>query len=134
MKATAIPMLRLENQRLTSFAGLVVLLQRFFQLIALKTRLRQCFRHVAKGKIYDPTAIFLQLIVHLVLGFRELRDVAHYRDDPLVQRLLGLCHLPNVATISRIQEEGGPQLLSTVLRAGSDGPSAGRFASSGQCA
>ena len=51
MKATAIPMLRLENQRLTSFAGLVVLLQRFFQLIALKTRLRQCFRHVAKGKI-----------------------------------------------------------------------------------
>ena len=50
MKATAIPMLRFEDQRLTSFAGLVVL-QRFFQLIALKTRLRQCFRHVAKGKI-----------------------------------------------------------------------------------
>lgn len=101
MKATAIPMLRFEDQRLTSFAGLVVL-QRFCQLIALKTRLRQCFRHVAKGKIYDPTAIFLQLIVHLVLGFRELRDVAHYRDDPLVQRLLGLRHLPNVATISRM--------------------------------
>lgn len=101
MKATAIPMLRFEDQRLTSFAGVVVL-QRFFQLIALKTRLRQCFRHVAKGKIYDPTAIFLQLIVHLVLGFRELRDVAHYRDDPLVQRLLGLRHLPNVATISRM--------------------------------
>jgi len=65
MKATAIPMLRFEDQRLTSFAGLVVL-QRFFQhialktrFIALKTRLQRCFRHVAKGKIYDRTVIFL---------------------------------------------------------------------------
>lgn len=42
MKATAVPMLRFEDQRLTSFAGLVVL-QRCFQLIALKTRLQRCF-------------------------------------------------------------------------------------------
>ena len=101
MKAASIPTLRFEDQRLTSFAGLVVL-QRFFQLISLKTRLQQCFRHLAKGKIYDLTTIFLQLIVHLVLGFRELRDVEHYRDDPLVKRLLGLRCLPNVATISRM--------------------------------
>jgi len=58
MKAASIPTLRFEDQRLTSFAGLVVL-QRFFQLISLKTRLQQCFRHLAKGKIYDLTTIFL---------------------------------------------------------------------------
>jgi hypothetical protein len=111
MKATAIPTLRFEDQRLTSFAGLVVL-QRFFQFISLKTRLQQCFRHLAKGKIYDRTTIFLQLIVHLVLGFRELRDVAHYRDDPLVQRLLGLRCLPNVATISRMLKNADERSVS----------------------
>jgi len=37
-KATAMPELRFEDHRLTSFAGLVVI-QRFFQFISLKTRL-----------------------------------------------------------------------------------------------
>jgi len=110
-KAAAIPTLRFEDQRLTSFAGLVVL-QQFFQLISLKTRLQQCFRHLAKGKIYDRATIFLQLIVHLILGFRELRDVEHYRDDPLVQRLLGLRCLPDVATISRMLRSADKQSVS----------------------
>ncbi|MGM0487481.1 MAG: hypothetical protein ACQESR_12065 [Planctomycetota bacterium] len=79
--------MRFEDQRLTWVAGFVVI-QRFVQIISLKARLQQCFRHFAKGKICDRTTIFLQLIVHLILGVRELRDVAHYRDDPLVQRLL----------------------------------------------
>ena len=115
MKATAIPTLRFEDQRLTSFAGLVVL-QRFFQLISLKIRLQQCFRHLAKGKIYDRTTIFLQLILHVVLGFRELRDVEHYRDDPLVQRVLGLRCLPDVATISRMLRGADEQSVSKLRR------------------
>ena len=45
--------------------------------------------------------IVLLLIVHLLLGFRRLRDVDYYRDDPLVRRLLGLHRLPDVATICR---------------------------------
>jgi len=40
-KAAAIPELRFEDQRLTSFAGLVVI-QRFFQVLLLKTRLQKC--------------------------------------------------------------------------------------------
>lgn len=43
----------------------------------------------------------LLLIVHLLLGFRRLRDLNSYRDDPLVQRLLGLRRLPDVSTVSR---------------------------------
>jgi hypothetical protein len=43
----------------------------------------------------------LLLIVHLLLGFRRLREVDYYRDDPLVLRLLGLRKLPDVSTISR---------------------------------
>lgn len=100
-KATAIPELRFEDQRLTSFAGLVIL-QRFFQVISLKTRLQKCFRHLSKGKIFDRAGLFMQLVIHVILGYRELRDVAHYQDDPLVQRVLGLKQLPDVATISRM--------------------------------
>ncbi len=41
------------------------------------------------------------LIVHLLLGYRQLQDMRYYRDDPVVHRLLGVKRLPDVATISR---------------------------------
>jgi hypothetical protein len=41
------------------------------------------------------------LIVHLLLGFRKLRDVEFYEDDPLIKRVLGLRIMPSVSTISR---------------------------------
>jgi hypothetical protein len=103
-KATALPELRFEDQRLTSFAGLVVI-QRFFQVLLLKTRLQKCFRRLSQGKIFDRATIFMQLVIHSMLGFRELRDAAHYHDDPLVQRVLGLKRLPDVSTISRMLKE-----------------------------
>jgi len=103
-KAGAIPSLKFEDQRLTSFAGLVVI-QRFFQLVSFKASLQKCFRHLSQGKIFDRATIFMQLVVHVLLGFRELRDADHYRDDPLVQRLLGLKELPDVATVSRMLKE-----------------------------
>ena len=43
----------------------------------------------------------MMLIVHLVLGYRELRDARYYHDDEMVKRLLGLKHLPEVSTVSR---------------------------------
>jgi hypothetical protein len=103
-RATAIPELRFEDQRQTSFAGLVVI-QKFFQLISFKIRLQACFRHLSQGKIFDGATIFMQLVVHLLLGFRELRDAAPYQDDPLVPRVLELRHLPDVATISRMLKD-----------------------------
>jgi hypothetical protein len=118
-KVTAIPELRFEDQRLTSFAGLVVI-QRFFQLISLKTRLQKCYRHLAKGKIFDRAGIFMQLVIHVLLGFRELRDAAHYQDDPLVMRVLGLKQLPDVATISRMLKEADQASVDKLRRLLSD--------------
>jgi len=92
--------LKFESQTLTSFAGLVIF-QKFFGAIGLKTRLYSCFRHLNGGKVFDRSTVFYQLIIHLLLGFRELRDCRYYQDDPLVQRILGLKQLPTVATISR---------------------------------
>ena len=88
-KAHALPALKFENQSLTSFAGLVVL-QQFFTIIRLKVRLARCFAHQAAGKVFSRPILFLQLILHLLLGYRELRESRYYQDDPLVKRLLGL--------------------------------------------
>ena len=67
-QAHALPVFKFENHALTSFAGLV-LFQQLFAALDLKARLRRCFRGRDGGKAFGPATIFLQLIVHLVLGF-----------------------------------------------------------------
>ena len=117
-KAYSLPELKFENQTLTSFAGLVIL-QKFFAAMHLKKRLQSCFAQLNQGKIFDRATVFLQLVVHLILGYRELQDSRYYRDDPLVQRLLGLKQLPDVATVSRALKQAGGQSvenLRTLLR------------------
>jgi len=99
-KTHSIPELRFEEQQLTSFSGLI-LFQRLFEILSFKKRLRVCFRHVNITPIYSHASIVLLLVVHILLGYRELRAVRYYNDDPLVRRLLGLKRLPDVATISR---------------------------------
>ncbi|HSS64069.1 MAG TPA: IS1380 family transposase [Gammaproteobacteria bacterium] len=91
---------RFEEQDLTSFSGLVIF-QGLFARLRLKERLWRCFRHRDDRFIYADHLIVLMLIVHLLLGFRELRDTQYYREDEMVKRLLGLKHLPEVSTISR---------------------------------
>jgi hypothetical protein len=103
-KVHSLPDLKFENQSLTSFAGLVIF-QKFFAAMNLKQRLQSCFTHLNNGKVFNRATVFLQLIIHLILGYRELQDNRYYRDDPLVQRLLGLNQLPDVATVSRALKE-----------------------------
>ncbi len=95
-----IPMLRFEDQQLTSFSGLLVF-QLLFKRLNLKQRLKKCFTHLDSSRIFGHHLIVLLLIIHLLIGFRRLREVDYYRDDPLVLRLLGLRKLPDVSTISR---------------------------------
>jgi len=89
---------------LTSFAGLVIF-QQFFAAIGLKTRLAACFRHQRAGEVFARATLFLQLVLHLLLGYRRLQECRHYRDDPLVRRVLGLKRLPDVSTISRMLKQ-----------------------------
>ena len=102
-KAFAQPVLRFEetaDHSLTSFAGLIVFHQ-LFQTLALRRRLHACFRHLGGQAIYGTATVFLQLILHILLGFRELSACEHYRHDPMVKRVLNLEHIPTAATISR---------------------------------
>ena len=99
-KTHALPALRFEDQQLTSFSGLV-LFHELFDRLGLKKRLRRCFQHQEISTIFGHASIVLLLVVHMLLGYRELRHIRYYQDDPLVRRLLGLSRLPDVATISR---------------------------------
>ena len=95
-----IPEIRFEDQRLTSFAGLVIFQTLFYEL-RLKERLWRCFTHLKISPIFGRHVVVLLLIVHLLIGYRRLRDIDYYRDDPMVKRLLGLSRVPDVATVSR---------------------------------
>ena len=99
-KSYAIPSIHFEDQKLTSFSGLVIF-QKLFRHLSLKKHLRNCFKHQQVKSIFGESTIVLILIVHLLLGYRELRHIKFYQDDPMVKRLLGLKKLPDVATISR---------------------------------
>jgi hypothetical protein len=95
-----IPVIRFEDQHLTSFSGLLIF-QLLFKRLNLKQRLKKCFTHLDISPIFGRHLIVLLLIIHLLIGFRRLREVDYYRDDPIVLRLMGLRRLPDVATISR---------------------------------
>ena len=94
------PELRFEDQRLSSFSGSVVL-QALFQKLRLRDRLQECFAHRSEALVVGFRSVVLILIVHLMLGYRRLRDIDRYRDDPVVLRTLGLKRMPHVSTISR---------------------------------
>jgi hypothetical protein len=103
-KTYVTPDIKFEQQQLTSFAGLVILHQ-FLAAIHFVADLKRCFAHTRAGKVYGRATVFLQLIIHLLLGYRDLRESAYYRDDPMVKRVLNLKRLPDVATVSRMLQD-----------------------------
>ncbi len=108
-----IPALHFEDQRLTSFSGLL-LFQALFARLDLKARLRSCFK--SSSAIYDRSRLLLALVVHLLLGYRKLRDARYYRNDPMVRRLLGLEQLPDVATMSRFLSEAATESVEQLRK------------------
>jgi len=114
-KAHALPVLKFENQSLTSFSGLVVF-QQFFAVLRLKARLTCCFAHQMAGKVFARPILFLQLLLPLLLGYRERRDSRYYQHDPRVKRLLGLRRLPDVATLSRMLKEADAKSVENLRR------------------
>lgn len=99
-KFSCLPKLRFDDQQLSSFSGLIV----FQQLISdldFKRKLSRCFEHQQGSPSFSTTSIVLILVVSVLLGYRRLRDIRFFENDPLVLRLLGLHRMPAVSTISR---------------------------------
>ena len=95
-----IPVIRFEDQKLTSFSGLLIF-QLLFKRIDLNGRFKKCFSHLKEKPIFGFHKIVILLVIHFLIGFRRLREMDYYRDDPIVLRLMGLRQLPDVSTISR---------------------------------
>ena len=95
-----IPELRFEDQRLSSFSGLIVI-QALMKKLDLREKLRKCFHHIPSSPIIGFHVITLIMIIHLLLGYRRLREMERYKDDPLVLRALGLIRMPDVSTVTR---------------------------------
>jgi hypothetical protein len=72
-----IPVIRFEDQKLTSFSGLLIF-QVLFSQLRLKERLKKCFEHLKISPIFGRHLVVLLLIVHLVIGFRRLREIDYY--------------------------------------------------------
>lgn len=96
----ALPEIRFEDHDLTSFSGLVIL-QALSNGLQLRKMLQDCVRHLSSSASYGASTMLLILITHSFLGWRRLRDLDYYRDDPLLKRFLGLNRVPDVSTISR---------------------------------
>ncbi|NIV99723.1 IS1380 family transposase [Candidatus Saccharibacteria bacterium] len=99
-KTHCIPELRFEDQKLTSFSGLAVF-QQLFNTLSIKANLRRCFQHRVVKPIFGEATIILLLVIHMLIGYRELRHMKFYDNDPMVKRTLGLTRLPDVSTVSR---------------------------------
>lgn len=108
-----IPDIRFEDQKLTSFSGLLIF-QLLFRRLNLKQRLKKCFAHLKISSIFGHHLVVMLLVVHLLLGFRRLREADYYRDDPLVLRIMGLRKIPDVSTISRTLSRMEPQSVDNI--------------------
>jgi len=113
VKFHTIPDIRFEDQQLTSFSGLLIF-QLLFKRLKLKQRLKRCFDHMKVSLIFGHHLVVMLLVVHLLMGFRRLRESDYYRDDPLVLRIMGLRKIPDVSTISRTLSTMDPQGVNNV--------------------
>lgn len=90
-----------DRKSLTSYSGLFVFLN-LFNLIDFRSGLKNCFAHVDESSLtFDSAWTTLFMTVHLLLGMRYLRDLDYYRNDPVVERILGVTQIPDASTLSR---------------------------------
>lgn len=97
----AIPKLKFDDQEMTSFGGLIVF-QHLFERLGLWERFRRCCAHLESKHFYSYSVVLRCLLIHLLLGYRKLREMDFYRHDPLVRRVIGVSRLPSVPTLSRM--------------------------------
>jgi Transposase DDE domain group 1 len=106
-RARRLPLLRFEDQRLTSYSGMV-LFQALFRRLDLNGRLLRSLGR-AKGTAYGLQVLFLQVLVHLLAGFRRLRERDYYADDPLLPGVVGVHRLADTSTLTRRLGEADPE-------------------------
>ncbi len=99
-----LPQIKFAKEQMTSYGGLVIF-KPLLERLQLAQKLDRCCRHLQVGSHYRFGRIVQLLVIHIVLGFRPLRDIDFYKEDPLVRQMAGMKRLPSVPTISRMLEQ-----------------------------
>lgn len=89
-----------KESNMTSFAGLVIF-QKLFEDLNLVERLKKCFGKETISPMFGFHRLALWLIIHLILGYRQIKDVKYYEYDPMVLRTLNLKRMPDPSSFSR---------------------------------
>ncbi|MBK1877448.1 IS1380 family transposase [Pelagicoccus mobilis] len=104
-RKSSIPVIKFERHNLSSYGGLVVF-QKLFADLGLSARLGKCVPGGSKRSRHASYSLLWRLlVVNALIGMRRLRDLDHYRDDPIVLKALGVDRLPSVPTVSRMLED-----------------------------
>ena len=92
--------LRIEfgSEQLTSYGGLE-LLRRYFQVIRLTARIRECLRNSRVGSDYGCANLVVLVGGLLVVGARRLGQLRYLANDLLLARLCGLARVPSDRTV-----------------------------------
>ena len=105
-----LPQINFAKEQMTSYGGLVVF-KPLLERLRIAQKLDSCCRHLQAGCHYRFGRIVQLLVIHILLGFRPLRDIDFYKEDPLVRQMAGMKRLPSVPTISRMWEQFEQQSL-----------------------
>lgn len=113
-KSKSLPQVRFEEQQLSSFSGIIVLAP-LFKRLDLDRRVEDCFTSLAEHThTYSFGLFFKVLVVHVILGYRKLREVDAWREDPVVRRVLGGGPVPSAPTLSRMLKEMNAESVESV--------------------
>ena len=108
------------QENLTSFGGAVIF-QALFVRLGLWARLDKVFSHLTgSGRLYRHGIALRCLLVHILLGFKFLRERDSYGADPMVLRLCGLKRSPSVPTLSRLLGEMDAASVAKLRQLGAD--------------
>lgn len=99
-KYKVLPEIKFANQNITGHSGLIILFA-FFKQKKIIDKIAKCFNHIKHKTVVGFQKIFIILIFHLMLGYRNLREYDCYKQDPLLLRLLSLKSYPWLSTITR---------------------------------
>ena len=91
--------LRYKAEGLTSFAGLE-LVGRFIRRLDLRAILKGVEKVLPRSD-FGAARLSLLVLTMLIAGARRVRQVENLRDDPLVERVCGLCRLPSLHSLGR---------------------------------
>ena len=107
--------MKFRKEQITSFSGVFFIFQ-YFKLQGFNQKLANCFHHINHKSVVGFRKIFFILVLHVMLGFRSLRELECYSKDPLLLRILSLRSFPCLSTITRNMSKADETSIKALMK------------------